>query len=184
MYKQKCTKIILALFEIIRGPITMIPGFISMLADVSVSFKRVSKFLQAEELDVAAVQRLPHDPEAKFDVEIKGTFSWDDSTNTHTLKDINLQIPRGQLVAVVGSVGSGKSSLLSSILGDMYKIDGKVVVRGKTAYIAQQAWIQNATLRDNVLFGSQFNPELYSSTMDVCQLIAGTNTCITFLKLG
>jgi ABC-type branched-subunit amino acid transport system ATPase component len=64
-------------------------------------------------------------------------------------------------VAVVGSVGSGKSSLLAALLGDIKKTRGKVIMRGDMALVTQQAWIQNATLKDNILYGSEYDHERY-----------------------
>ena len=77
-----------------------------------------------------------------------------DETQRHpsfSLTNLNLNIPAGSLVAVVGAVGSGKSSLLSAILNEMHKTSGAAVVRGTVAYASQQAWIQNHTLRGNIL---------------------------------
>jgi ATP-binding cassette subfamily C (CFTR/MRP) protein 1 len=62
-------------------------------------------------------------------------------------------------------VGCGKSSLLSALLGEMKRVRGTVHVQGRVAYVAQQAWIQNNTLRDNITFGKRFNPELYQKVL-------------------
>ncbi|KAG0273311.1 hypothetical protein BGZ95_010872 [Linnemannia exigua] len=77
------------------------------------------------------------------------------------LVEINVAISRGQLTAVVGRVGQGKSSLLSAIIGDMYKRKGLVKVYGSVALVSQQAWICNATVRDNIVFGKAFDQEKY-----------------------
>ena len=67
---------------------------------------------------------------------------------------MNFEVKRAKLVAIVGRVGCGKSSLLSATLGEMHKLNyGTININGSTAYISQQAWIQNATIRENVLFG-------------------------------
>ncbi|KAF9112682.1 hypothetical protein BGX27_002943 [Mortierella sp. AM989] len=87
-----------------------------------------------------------------------------------TLQNINLTIEEGTLTIVVGRVGQGKSSLLSAIIGEMYKLQGTIHVRGKIAYVPQQAWIINATLRDNILFGSAFNQEKYRKVLETCGL--------------
>lgn len=78
------------------------------------------------------------------------------------LTDMSCQVKKGSLVAVVGMVGSGKSSLLSAILGDMRRCSGTVRVEGSVAYVPQQAWIQNLTVKDNILFGSKHDERLYS----------------------
>ena len=83
---------------------------------------------------------------------------------------INLEVPQGNLVAVVGEVGSGKSSLLSALLGDMLKVEGTVNVCGSRAFVPQQAWIQNLTLKDNVLFGNTLNEEKYREVIGACAL--------------
>ncbi|KAG0261148.1 Multidrug resistance-associated protein 1 [Mortierella polycephala] len=100
-----------------------------------------------------------------------------------TLIDINLKIPRGALTAVVGRVGQGKTSLLNAIIGDMYKRQGTVRVYGGMAYVAQQAWIVNATLRDNIIFGNAFDQARYDHILmasgllpDIAMLPAGDMT--------
>ncbi|KAG0213036.1 hypothetical protein BGX33_003167 [Mortierella sp. NVP41] len=82
-----------------------------------------------------------------------------------TLVDINVEIARGQLTAIVGRVGQGKSSLLSAMIGDMYKRKGSVKVFGSVAYVSQQAWICNATLRDNIVFGKPFDQARYDRVL-------------------
>ena len=83
---------------------------------------------------------------------------------------------RGELVAIVGQVGSGKSSLLSAILGEMHKFDtgGKIAVQGKvrTAYAPQSAWVQNASLRANILFGREYDEDAYERVVRACALDA------------
>ncbi|CAG8439704.1 11549_t:CDS:10 [Acaulospora morrowiae] len=86
------------------------------------------------------------------------------------LRNINLSIPRGKLVAIVGSVGSGKSSLLSALVGEMKKVHGEVVFGGNVGYCPQSAWIQNATLRENVTFGLPFHEERYNQVIKDCCL--------------
>ncbi|KAG0339318.1 hypothetical protein BG004_006873 [Podila humilis] len=77
------------------------------------------------------------------------------------LENITLMLAPGTLTAVVGRIGQGKSSLLSAIIGEMYKLEGSIAVRGRIAYVPQQAWIVNATLRDNILFGKAYDQDRY-----------------------
>uniref|UniRef100_G3WLH3 ATP-binding cassette sub-family C member 5 n=1 Tax=Sarcophilus harrisii TaxID=9305 RepID=G3WLH3_SARHA len=87
-----------------------------------------------------------------------------------TLYNIDLEIEEGKLVGICGSVGSGKTSLISAILGQMTLLEGSIAVNGTFAYVAQQAWILNATLRDNILFGKEFDEERYNAVLNGCCL--------------
>ncbi|KAJ7500976.1 ABC protein [Mycena galericulata] len=86
------------------------------------------------------------------------------------VRDIRMEIPRGSLAAVVGRVGSGKSSLLQGLVGEMRLIEGRFSFGGRVAYCPQSAWIQNATLRDNVLFGLPFEDRYWRVPEDSCLL--------------
>ncbi|KAF6002670.1 hypothetical protein F1559_001419 [Cyanidiococcus yangmingshanensis] len=84
------------------------------------------------------------------------------------LEDVNIRIPPRALVAIVGRVGSGKSSLVYSILGELFRRSGSVHVHGSIAYSAQAAWIYNGTVRDNILFGSPYESKRYP-TSHLCE---------------
>jgi ABC-type multidrug transport system fused ATPase/permease subunit len=85
------------------------------------------------------------------------------------IKDIDLSIPRGSLTAIVGAIGSGKSSLLQGLMGEMRRTEGKVTFSGSTALCAQSPWIQNATVRENILFGQPWDEERYwAAVRDSC----------------
>ncbi|GJJ71378.1 ATP-binding cassette, subfamily C (CFTR/MRP), member 1 [Entomortierella parvispora] len=88
-----------------------------------------------------------------------------------TLFDINISIEKSSLTAVVGRVGQGKSSLLSALIGDMYKRQGSVKLFGSLAYVPQQAWIVNATVRDNILFGKPFDQRRYDQILFAAGLL-------------
>jgi ABC-type multidrug transport system fused ATPase/permease subunit len=107
----------------------------------------------------------------------------------HTLVDVSFSIKKGELVAVVGSVGSGKSSLLNGLLGEMLLQSGQVRVHGSIAYCDQRPWILNDTVQGNVLFGqpydeARFDAALYAANMedDVTVLPGGINTQIGKLQ--
>ena len=74
------------------------------------------------------------------------------------------------MTAIVGTVGSGKSSLVSAMLGEMEKRSGRVNLVGSMAYVPQQAWMQNATVKENILFGKVFNSNTYEKVIDACAL--------------
>ncbi|CAH1777684.1 unnamed protein product [Owenia fusiformis] len=159
----------LSLFNILRFPINLLPMMISYIVMASVSIKRLGKFLRTGDLDRDNVQHNPRSPDP-IAVE-DGVFSWGQK-DPIVLQNINLRISDGGLVAVVGQVGAGKSSLISALLGEMIKLKGRVNVRGSVAYVAQQAWIQNATVRDNILFGKEYNQIKYEKILDACALRA------------
>lgn len=68
---------------------------------------------------------------------------------------------------MVGNVGSGKSSLISALLGEMTRVEGEVNLRGRVAYVPQQAWMRNATLKNNILFGKKFNSDIYNKVKKI-----------------
>jgi len=114
------------------------------------------------------------------------------------LKSLNLEIIKGEFVCIIGEVGSGKSSLINSILGEMVHLDEKTIdelgsslmndetrdlicqrnmlhrdiikLGGSISFVQQTPWIQNQTIRDNILFGLPMNEEEYNKTIDICQL--------------
>lgn len=123
----------------------MFPMLISYVMQAKVSIDRINKFLNSEDLDSKSITR---EPDAINAIQITdGSFSWTDETLV--LKNVNLFVNRGGSAAVVGPVGSGKSSLIASILGETKKITGSLNIDGSLAFVAQQAWIQNATLKVN-----------------------------------
>ncbi|KAI8512524.1 Multidrug resistance-associated protein 4 [Branchiostoma belcheri] len=95
---------------------------------------------------------------------------WDESKEVQTLKNMNFKVKDGQLFTVVGSVGSGKSSLLSVILGELPAASGGVKVDGKVSYAAQQAWVFSGTVRQNIVFGQPYDHLKYWKVIDCCGL--------------
>ncbi|KAI9596789.1 P-loop containing nucleoside triphosphate hydrolase protein [Syncephalis fuscata] len=86
------------------------------------------------------------------------------------IRHVNVDIPHGSLVAIVGSVGSGKSSLLNALVGEMKRVEGEVIFGGSVGYCPQTAWIQNATVRDNITFGLEFDETRYNTILSDCAL--------------
>lgn len=158
----------IALFNILRFPLTVLPGVISALINANVSLSRIRNFLLRDE---NKEDDISYDDIPGVALKVTDTnLGWDNKAAF--LKNLNLNVKKGKLVAVVGQVGSGKSSLLSGILGEMHKLnDGLININGQTAYVSQQAWIQNATVKDNILFGKDLNEQLYSKVTHACSLM-------------
>ncbi|CAH7687177.1 hypothetical protein PPACK8108_LOCUS21917, partial [Phakopsora pachyrhizi] len=164
----------ISLFQLLQFPLAILPMVINQWVEAFVSIGRIHKFLMSKELQEGAVVRkdLQTGEEYEEFVSVKdGEFSWNSTTNEPTLSKINLSVRKSNLVAVVGRVGSGKSSLLSAILGEMYKISGRVELRGRVAYAAQTPWLLSATVRENILFGHSFDEELYKNVIEACALL-------------
>ncbi|CAL5195605.1 unnamed protein product [Lathyrus oleraceus] len=161
---------VLATLRNMAEPVRMIPEALSVMIQVKVSFDRLNNFLLDEELN-------RDDSERNFKqcsvnaVEIQdGNFIWDREFVSPTLTDVNLEIKRGQKIAVCGPVGSGKSSLLYAILGEIHKISGTVNVGANLAYVSQSSWIQSGTVQDNILFGKPMDKTRYEKAIKACAL--------------
>ncbi|KAF3530887.1 hypothetical protein DY000_02043297 [Brassica cretica] len=158
----------LAIFQILQSPIYKLPETISMFVQVKVSLGRIASFLCLDDLEKDVVERLTY---SEMALEVSnGCFSWDDSSSIPTLREVSFEVSHGMNVAVCGTVGSGKSSLLSSILGEVPKISGTVKVFGSKAYVAQSPWIQSSKVEDNILFGKPMEREWYQSVLEACCL--------------
>ncbi|KAI3460999.1 hypothetical protein Pfo_017662 [Paulownia fortunei] len=160
----------LATFRILQEPLRNFPDLVSMMAQTKVSLDRITGFLEEEELQEDATIALPRGI-SNVAIEIKdGEFCWDPSSPTPTLSGIQLRVEKGMRVAVCGVVGSGKSSFLSCVLGEIPKISGEVRICGSAAYVSQSAWIQSGNIEENILFGSPMDKAKYKSVIHACSL--------------
>eukprot|EP00800_Vazella_pourtalesii_P021766 TRINITY_DN821_c0_g1_i2.p1 TRINITY_DN821_c0_g1~~TRINITY_DN821_c0_g1_i2.p1 ORF type:complete len:1532 (-),score=331.57 TRINITY_DN821_c0_g1_i2:43-4638(-) len=161
----------LSLFNILRFPMTMLPFLVTFLVECSVSITRMNKFLNHEDLDPNSVKWSTNPAilgEATILVQ-NASYGWVKSGDS-ILKNINMRVDPGTLVSIVGQVGAGKSSFLMALLGEMDKHRGEAKLQGSVAFVPQLPWMQNATLRDNILFGAPYDPHRYQDVLRACAL--------------
>ncbi|KAI8093508.1 multi drug resistance-associated protein MRP [Halteromyces radiatus] len=176
----------ISLFSLLQFPLAVFPNVITSTIEASVSLFRIEGYLSSEELDPNAVTREDYRTQDDWTLDTplleinNGTFKWAKEDAQPVLENINIGVKKGDVMAVVGRVGSGKSSLMSAILGDTVKVNGQVIVRGSLAYVPQQPWVMNATVRENITFGHRFDPEFYDRVLEACSL----KTDIQILSAG
>ncbi|KAK3724345.1 hypothetical protein QZH41_010856, partial [Actinostola sp. cb2023] len=165
----------ISLFQILSFPLVMFPRILVSIIQARVSIGRLEDFLSLEEVNPNdVIKSMPE--HCKYGILHADQFCPLIMEYTiiqlllFTISSINLNIPTGSLVAVVGQVGCGKSTLLSALLGEAEKVKGTVYVKGSVAYVPQQAWIQNATLRDNIVFSRTFDRKRFKKTIENCAL--------------
>jgi ATP-binding cassette, subfamily C (CFTR/MRP), member 1 len=162
----------LTLFNLLTFPLAILPMVITSIIEASVAVGRLTAFFTAEELqpDAIVIKPIVEDL-GEESIRIRdGTFSWNRHEDRNALEDINFSASKGELSCIVGRVGSGKSSFLQAILGELYKVKGEVVVHGTTAYVAQQPWVMNASVKENIVFGHRWDPTFYEKTVKACAL--------------
>uniref|UniRef100_A0AAX7UF95 Cystic fibrosis transmembrane conductance regulator n=1 Tax=Astatotilapia calliptera TaxID=8154 RepID=A0AAX7UF95_ASTCA len=159
-----------SLYSAVRLTVTLFfPSAIEKLFESRVSVRRIQEFLTLDEIRKNTVA-LPQD-EKDAAVEIQDlTCYWDKSLDAVSLQSISLTLSSNQLLAVIGPVGAGKSSLLSSILGELPAEKGVLRVKGQLTYAAQQPWVFPGTIRSNILFGKELNPQKYERVIRACAL--------------
>ncbi|PHH83725.1 hypothetical protein CDD82_3799 [Ophiocordyceps australis] len=163
----------LTLFNLLTFPLAILPMVITSIVEASVAVGRLCSFLTAEELqpDAISVKPAPEEMGEETVIVRDATFSWNRFEDRAALTSIDFTAYKGELSCVVGRVGSGKSSFLQSLLGDLWKMSGSVEVRGAVAYASQQAWILNATVKENIIFGYRYDDEFYNKTVHACALL-------------
>ncbi|KAH8269315.1 hypothetical protein KR018_003153 [Drosophila ironensis] len=160
-----------AFYNILRRTVSkFFPSGMSQFAEMLVTLKRIKTFLMRNEAAVTA--------EEKPKISVKGPLvelqslqaRWNDAHVEPVLDNINMCLRKPQLVAVIGPVGSGKSSLIQAILGELPPERGSLKVEGRLSYAAQEPWLFNASVRDNILFGLPMDKHRYRSVIRKCAL--------------
>ncbi|KAF2970424.1 hypothetical protein GQX73_g3089 [Xylaria multiplex] len=183
----------LSVFEALELTLSIIPELTTDLLDAWVSIKRIDTYLQGAE-----ITKITQDAdEISFD---DASIAWpsdadsdsaDEDSNRFVLRHINATFPKGELSVISGKTGSGKSLMLAAILGEVDLLSGKIskprvppllerhdskankdnwILPGAVAYVAQIPWIENATVKDNIIFGLPYDDYRYKKTTEVCAL--------------
>ncbi|KAL1924068.1 uncharacterized protein VTP21DRAFT_7103 [Calcarisporiella thermophila] len=184
---------VLELFASVAYPLDAIPNIIAEISQSLVSLRRIEKYLgeeETEKYDILSQDIRDQGPTIGFK---NASFQWqkdkgecaEGMSPQFALKGLNLEFPVGQMTLITGSTGSGKTSLLMALLGEMNLMEGQAFLPSKSsqlhpslapdhhngiAYVPQTAWLQNATVRDNILFGSPYEEERYNKVIHACAL--------------
>ena len=154
----------LSLIDIVRFPMMMLPGCITMVIEARIALRRLSKYLSAEEIAVVQSSGAALGSIALKNVSVKGNEDCQ-----YRIKNINLTIAPGMLVSIIGKTGCGKSTLVDSLVGAVAS-SGEISVDGTISYVTQQAWIINDTAEENIVFGCAYDGTKLSETLRTCQL--------------
>ncbi|KAG1681716.1 Multidrug resistance-associated protein 5 [Nymphon striatum] len=141
------------------------------------------KFLSIEEYPIeypsetiqSFKEKLLIDSKLKPIVKLHKVYSSYGKDTENVVKDISFSLNPGDYLCVIGEVGSGKTSLLKTILKEMVVNSGTINVRGNIAYSCQQSWIFSDTLKNNILFGSKYDQERYQNIINACCLSMDIN---------
>jgi ABC-type multidrug transport system fused ATPase/permease subunit len=180
----------IGIFKNLEVTLAVVPELTTMLIDSYVSVQRIEKYLDAPEVSV----NTKDSPNVSFD---NASFSWpsdeekEDRDQKYVLRNVNISFPENELSVVSGKTGTGKSMLLSAILGEVDIISGTInvpkppsiwerhdhkatkanwIIPSSVAYVAQIPWIENATIKDNILFGLPYDEDRYIKILDACAL--------------
>lgn len=185
----------LSLFQILRIPLDQLADMVAHVQESKVSIDRIEEFLSEE--DTSKYRQLKSADQDTSNVEIgfdNGTLTWGgkklietDVASPFQMIDLNLRFAVGKLNVIVGPTGCGKSSLLLALLGEMTLLNGRVCLPGgrsreevsvneetglteSVAYCAQQAWLVNDTIKQNIIFAGRWNPQRYDEVVKACAL--------------
>ncbi|KAK9813623.1 hypothetical protein WJX73_000516 [Symbiochloris irregularis] len=157
----------LALLDQLALPLFFLPDEIGVMVQGRVSVRRLQAFWDQPE--VAPRTKLPPAPPGQPAVEVKeGTFAWAPDAEP-TLMNLNFSLESGKMLVITGVVGAGKTSLLNALMGEMSGARPPTIA-GSIAYTAQEPWIQNASVRDNILMGAAFDQKRYDAILEACAL--------------
>uniref|UniRef100_A0A8C9SPU2 Multidrug resistance-associated protein 4 n=1 Tax=Scleropages formosus TaxID=113540 RepID=A0A8C9SPU2_SCLFO len=160
-----------SLYSAVRLTVTLFfPSAVEKVSEAKISVRRIKKFLLLDEI-MKHSSGQPVQPTEEPMVEVQDLICyWDKTLDAPTLQNLSFTVKSEQLLAVIGPVGAGKSSLLSSILGELPQEKGVVKVKGNLTYVCQQPWVFPGTIRSNILFGKELNQQKYERVLKACAL--------------
>ncbi|XP_051752880.1 multidrug resistance-associated protein 4 [Ctenopharyngodon idella] len=160
-----------SLYSAVRLTVTLFfPSAIEKVSETAISIRRIKKFLLLDELVKTQVP-LSQEEKKEASVEIQNLICyWDKTLDAPTLQNVSFTVKPGQLLAVIGPVGAGKSSLLSTVLAELPAEKGVIKVKGELTYASQQPWVFPGTIRSNILFGKELQPQRYERVLRACAL--------------
>ncbi|KAK6589532.1 ATP-binding cassette [Cryptosporidium xiaoi] len=178
------------LFETLSFALSSLPFSYASFHDILLSCTRIRDFLMvSEKSSPPAVKDAPKPKQtvslgtAKImptqftcpTISSRGSVSFEDVhlywPDGHLmLKDVSFKAAAGEIIAILGPIGSGKTGLLSAIIGEIAPYKGKILKSGRLAYVAQVPWVQTGTIKDNILFGAAFDPVWYDAVIKACAL--------------
>ncbi|KAJ3303599.1 hypothetical protein HDV03_003676 [Kappamyces sp. JEL0829] len=201
----------ISLMNMLNSDLNGVGRKISRVLDVKVTMERITYFLQEQELDKFSADS--HHRNRSKDTWIgisEGNFVYygagaavadsdaetapllpngaSSSVPAFALRNINVEFPRGSLTAIIGPTGSGKSSLLLTLLGEMKQESGHYSIpehhlqsteptsKSDVAYVSQTVWLMNDTIRSNILFGEPYDEERYYRVLEGCALLHDLET--------
>ncbi|POM79734.1 Multidrug resistance-associated protein ABC Superfamily, partial [Phytophthora palmivora] len=187
---------IINVVNITRLAVNMFPLAVASLSQASVTYRRMDLYLGCDEVKSSITNdAIANDSLAVGTISVRNAhFRWSEKVTESSdvmtvnlvdpedeqahlaklqefsLEGVNLEIDAGSLVMIVGTVGSGKSSLLNALLGEMILVNGTVNVCGGLSYVSQESWIRNASVKNNILFGEKFDASKYAAVLEATQL--------------
>ncbi|NXF15449.1 MRP7 protein, partial [Rhodinocichla rosea] len=179
----------LALVGMLILPLNSFPWVLNGILEAKVSLDRIQQFFELMDQDLEAYYALDSPSDTATAMEMQcAAFSWvpaeeestrqPSSTGSLQLHIENLSVRKGMLLGVVGKVGSGKSSLLAAITGELIKQGGRVYVcdlEQGFGLATQEPWIQFTTVRKNILFGREYDARLFEEVLEACALSEDLN---------
>ncbi|CAJ0933836.1 unnamed protein product, partial [Mesorhabditis belari] len=158
----------ISILQQLKTPMRKIAKTVTFLVQAQVSLKRLKDFLLEDEIEDKDYDSKRRKSTA---LSIKdGEFTWMTSLENPSLSSINLKIKKGTSIGIVGEVGSGKSSLLTTFLGEIHQMNGKMKGNGIISYVPQQPWIISTTIRKNIILEKQFNRQRYEMVISATEL--------------